>query len=65
MAGIITPITTVYNSNAIYCLRKLENGSWILDSGASDHISSNADGLHDIRLLENPILVSLPNGYKV
>jgi len=65
MAINITPTTAVYNSNALCCLSKLENGSWILDSGASDHISSNADGLHDIRLLENPILVSLPNGYKV
>ena len=28
-------------------------------------MSSSADGLHDIRLLATPILVSLPNGYKV
>ena len=65
MAGIITPTTTVYNSNAICCLSKLENGSWILNSGASDHMSSSPEGLHDIRLLDSPIFVSLPNGYKV
>jgi len=65
MAGTMNSTTTVYNSNAICCLSKLENGVWILDSGASDHMSSSVEGLHDIKLLDRPILVSLPNGYKV
>jgi len=65
MAGIMYPSTTVYNSNAICCLSKLENGSWILDSGVSDNMSSSAEELHCIQPLVHPILVSLPNGYRV
>ena len=65
MAGIINPTTTIYNSNAICCLSKLDHGVWILDSGDLDHMSSSIEGLHDIRPLDSPILVSLPNGYKV
>jgi len=64
MASIV-PYTTIYNSNAISSLYKLENGSWILESGASDHMSFNIDALHDLSLHESPIFVSLPNGYKV
>jgi len=65
MAGINLPFTTIYNSNAISCLCKLKIGSWILDSGASDHMSFDSSVLHNLKLLENPVLVSLPNGYKV
>ena len=65
MPGKISPSTTVYNANAICSLCKLENGSWILDSGASDHMSSDIRALHDLRLLDSPVLVSLPNGEKV
>ena len=65
MVGINLPSTTVYNSNAISCLYKLEVGSWILDSGASDHMSFDSSILYNLKHLENPVLVSLPNGYKV
>jgi len=64
MAGVV-PHTTIYNSDAISCLCKLENGSWIFDSGASDHMSFNANALQYRRLLEIPLLVSLLNAYKV
>jgi len=54
-----------YTSNAICCVCTLESGTWILDSGASDHMSHDASLLHDLQLLACPVLVSLPNGYKV
>ena len=41
------------------------NDTWILDSGVSDHMSFDVSGLHDLQLLDNPVSVSLPNGYKV
>ncbi|XP_019234896.1 PREDICTED: uncharacterized protein LOC109215314 [Nicotiana attenuata] len=38
---------------------------WIVDSGATDHMTSIKDFLFDIKPLPVPYLVSLPNGYKV
>ena len=65
MVGITSTFTSVYHSNATSCLCKLEVGSWILDLGASDHMSFDPNTLHDLSLLEHPVLVSLPNGHKV
>jgi len=65
MAGIVSSLTTVYSTNAICNICKLENGSWILDSNAGDHMSSDIGALHELRLLNNPVFVSLPNGEKV
>ena len=65
MAGILSSILNSYTSNVIYCTCKLKNGTWILDSGASDHMSFDASALHDLQTLNSPVLVSLPNGYKV
>jgi len=64
MAGITSPSTAIYNPKAICCLCRLENGSWIIDSSASDHMSFDADALYNLGLLDNPILVSSLNGYK-
>jgi len=66
MAGILqscSPI--VYNSNVVCYSCKLDSDCWVLDSGASDHMSFDSKTLHDLCLLAKPILVSLPNGYKV
>ncbi|XP_019227913.1 PREDICTED: uncharacterized protein LOC109209160 [Nicotiana attenuata] len=38
---------------------------WIIDSGASDHMTSHKELLFNLRTLPIPCLVSLPNGYKV
>ena len=65
MAGIVTAATSLYDSKVISCLCKLESGSWILDSGASDHMSFDLNALHDLRPLEQPVSVTLPNGYNL
>ncbi|XP_019256390.1 PREDICTED: uncharacterized protein LOC109234787 [Nicotiana attenuata] len=38
---------------------------WIIDSGASDHMTSTKSLLFNVQTLPVPYLVSLPNGYKV
>ncbi|XP_074300103.1 uncharacterized protein LOC141631313 [Silene latifolia] len=40
----------------------LHASSWIIDTGASDHMTANSTLLHDIRDLDRPILVYLPDG---
>ncbi|OIT04028.1 hypothetical protein A4A49_64284, partial [Nicotiana attenuata] len=44
---------------------KSKTDAWILDSGASNHITFNKSILSDIITLPYPLLVVLPNGYKV
>jgi len=44
---------------------KSKTDLWILDSGATHHMTYNKTHLSDIILLPYPLLVSLPNGYKV
>ncbi|GJX10121.1 cysteine-rich receptor-like protein kinase 8 [Tanacetum coccineum] len=39
--------------------------AWIIDSGATDHVSITLTLMHDIYTLSTPILVSLPNGQTV
>jgi len=65
VASILSPSATAYNLYAISCLCKLEIGSWILNSGTSDHMNLDPKTLYDLKLLENPVSVSLPNGHKV
>ncbi|GKC95968.1 cysteine-rich receptor-like protein kinase 8 [Tanacetum coccineum] len=38
---------------------------WIIDSGATDHISITLTIMHNIKTLTTPILVNLPNGQTV
>lgn len=35
---------------------------WVVDTGASDHMSPHIDLFHDIHTLDNPITVNLPDG---
>ena len=61
----MTSGSSIYNSELISCLCKLESGTWILDSGASDHMSYDSAALDDLQALRQPLSVTLPNGYKV
>ena len=65
MAGIFSSITAASISNARCFTCQLGNDIWILDSGASDHMSYDARSLHGLRSLDTPIIVSLPNGQQV
>lgn len=46
-------------------ISKVDEHIWVIDSGATDHMTSNKELLFDIQPLTTPFLVSLPNGYKV
>ncbi|KAK9678096.1 hypothetical protein RND81_11G187800 [Saponaria officinalis] len=35
---------------------------WIVDTGASDHMTSHLDMLHDVKVLPKPLIVGLPDG---
>ena len=65
MAGMFSSLAAARTSNATCFTCQLGNDVWILDSGASDHMSYDASFLHDLRPLDSPITVSLPNGQKV
>ena len=43
---------------------KANSASWILDSGATDHVSSSLTNFHSYHQI-NPITVKLPNGHLV
>jgi len=62
MAGISQFITS---ANTICCTCKLEGKVWIVDSGASDHMVSDRSLLSNLKLLDTPILITLPNGNKL
>ncbi|XP_070036367.1 uncharacterized protein [Nicotiana tomentosiformis] len=52
-------------SSSSCMLSQTVNLTWIIDSGATDHMASNKDFLTNLTHLLVPYLVSLPNGYKV
>ena len=43
----------------------MNRGTWILDSGAREHMSSDSASLHDVSLLDCPLMINLPDGTKV
>nr|XP_016470746.1 PREDICTED: uncharacterized protein LOC107792988 [Nicotiana tabacum] len=51
-------------SNSYECSRSVTD-SWILDSGALNHMTYNRSILINVKTLVYPFLVTLPNGYKV
>ncbi|XP_075084997.1 uncharacterized protein LOC142168238 [Nicotiana tabacum] len=61
-AGELMPESGLFRT----CLLiKIENILWIIDSEASDHMTSDKSLLFNIQTLPIPYLVSLPNGYKI
>ncbi|XP_015167311.1 uncharacterized protein [Solanum tuberosum] len=64
-AGIIVCTSSIdFGKLSCNCFKN-KSDSWILDSGASNHMTFNMSLLHNITLLPYPLLVALPNGYKV
>uniref|UniRef100_A0A803MJF0 Retrovirus-related Pol polyprotein from transposon TNT 1-94-like beta-barrel domain-containing protein n=1 Tax=Chenopodium quinoa TaxID=63459 RepID=A0A803MJF0_CHEQI len=49
-------------SNVGHYFQVFDLGSWIVDSGASDHMVGNRNLFHTIKLLDYPIKVGLPDG---
>lgn len=62
-AGVVCSLA-VY-SLALCCASQLKINTWILDSGATNHMTPNKHLLHNIQPLPFSYLVTLPNGYKV
>lgn len=52
MTGIIHVLNVVHSFCAMH------QGAWILDSRASEHMSSDQRALHDLTLLSYPVLVN-------
>lgn len=64
-AGIIVCTSSIdFGKLSCNCFKN-KSDSWILDSGASNHMTFNISLLHDTTFLPYPLLVALPNGYKV
>lgn len=65
-AGMTSPSNCVDKVSYGACmLTKVNDCIWIIDYGATYHMTSNKDLLFDIKPLVIPYLVTLPNGYKV
>ncbi|XP_075092030.1 uncharacterized protein LOC142172145 [Nicotiana tabacum] len=64
-AGTVACSSSIKNSNQLRECSKLDVDSWILDSGATNHMAYNKTLLCNIKTLVYPYLVSLSNGYKV
>ncbi|KAH0645561.1 hypothetical protein KY284_033445 [Solanum tuberosum] len=60
---ISSGITKSLESHA--CLLKIDKCSWILDSGASEHITTDRSFFTNINPFTEPITVTLPNSHKV
>ncbi|OIT36487.1 hypothetical protein A4A49_60451, partial [Nicotiana attenuata] len=53
------------NSNHLCDSFRSDVDTWILDSGATNHMTYNKSILTNVKILAYPYLVTLPNGYKV
>jgi len=64
-AGTIICTSSIDSSKLSCACFKNKSDSWILDSEASNHMTFNISLLHNVTTLPYPVLVDLPNGYKV
>ena len=66
LAGILACHSSISKIGDLSCkCDKLTAGSWIIDSGASHHMTFTKDNLTNLKTLPYPFLITLPNGYKV
>ena len=54
-----------YALNVVHFSCVIKQRTWILDNGASEHMSLEHAFLYDLSLLNCPVLVNLPNGTQV
>jgi len=47
---------------AMAAVKHVETGGWVLDSGASHHITNDASAMSDMRPLDDPIHITFANG---
>ena len=45
-----------------YCFFSYSNSSWVIDSGAGDHITPDLSLLHNVKKVQSLCYISLPNG---
>ncbi|KAH0725954.1 hypothetical protein KY289_001947 [Solanum tuberosum] len=50
--------------NSYVCMFKVDSNSWILDSGASEHMTFDRNCFSSLNSLSKPIMVTLPNSQK-
>ena len=66
LAGIFACHSSISRIGDMSCrCEKLTAGSWIIDSGASHHMTYTKHNLTNLKSLPYPFLITLPNGYKV
>ncbi|OIT04864.1 hypothetical protein A4A49_65361, partial [Nicotiana attenuata] len=64
-AGIVVCTSSIdFDKPSCKCFES-KNDFWIIDSGASNHMTFNKIALSNISTLPYPVLISLPSGYKV
>ncbi|KAK9681660.1 hypothetical protein RND81_10G018600 [Saponaria officinalis] len=52
---------TCLSSRVFHASHSIPNVDWIVDTGATDHMTSHVDLLHDVGSLSRPVLVALPD----
>ncbi|KAK9757487.1 hypothetical protein RND81_01G165500 [Saponaria officinalis] len=52
----------LFSSSVFFASHDVNTFDWIVDSGATDHMTSHVSLLHDVHPLPSPILVALPDG---
>nr|XP_009608393.1 uncharacterized protein LOC104102399 [Nicotiana tomentosiformis] len=63
-AKVICAGMTNFSEDITY-LNQISNDSWILDSGATKHMSFNKEFFTNLKTLPKPLMVKLPNSYRV